>query len=61
MEMNQVKRDVLPYMAFTSYKSSFELPQVTEGFDELRTVNWVFDGSDEERRRWSMWLQVDGK
>ena len=32
-----------------------------EGFSEVRKVNWVFEGDEEARRRWSMWLQVDGK
>lgn len=32
-----------------------------EGFDELQIVQWEFEGNKEERKRWSMWLQIDGK
>jgi bifunctional polynucleotide phosphatase/kinase len=51
----------VPYNAFTMFKAQYEEPIITEGFKELRYVNWVFEGSDEERRRWNMWLQLDGK
>ncbi|TCD67649.1 hypothetical protein EIP91_012159 [Steccherinum ochraceum] len=59
--LREAKRDILPYMAFTNYQSNYEAPQLAEGFSEMKKVNWVFEGTDEERRRWSMWLQVDGK
>lgn len=55
------KRDLLPYNAFTSFRASYEEPKLDEGFQEVRQVNWVFEGSDEERRRWNMWLQIEGK
>lgn len=48
-------------MAFTSFKNGFEEPAAEEGFREIKRVNWVFEGGEEERRRWGMWLQVDGK
>lgn len=32
-----------------------------EGFYEVRKVNWRFEGDEEARKRWSMWLQIDGK
>ena len=57
----QPKRDVLPYMAITSYYAAFEEPTVEEGFSEIRKVNWMFEGTEEERARWGMWLQIDGK
>ncbi|KAK7466961.1 DNA kinase/phosphatase Pnk1 [Stygiomarasmius scandens] len=56
-----VPREVLPYLAFTSFKSSFEEPELPEGFTEIRQVNWSFEGTEEERKHWNMWLQVDGK
>lgn len=31
-----------------------------EEFAEIRKVNWRFEGTDEEKRNWSMWLQIDG-
>jgi len=55
------KREMLPYNAFTSFRASYEEPKAEEGFREVRRVNWVFEGTDEERRRWNMWLQIDGK
>lgn len=55
------KREMLPYTAFTSFKSSYEEPTLSEGFKEIKRVNWVFEGSAEERERWNMWLQIDGK
>lgn len=57
----ETKREALPLMAFTSYRSAYEEPQLSEGFSELKRVNWVFEGTDEERKLWSMWLQTEGK
>ena len=54
-------RPVLPHVAFTSFEGAYEAPSVNEGFSEMRDVPWRFEGSEEERRHWSMWLQVDGK
>jgi bifunctional polynucleotide phosphatase/kinase len=48
-------------MAFTSFRDNYEEPQSDEGFAEIKKVNWVFKGSEEEKRYWSMWLQIDGK
>ena len=48
-------------MALTSFKASFEEPTLDEGFREIKQVNWVFEGDEEERKRWNMWLQIDGK
>ncbi|THH31361.1 hypothetical protein EUX98_g2820 [Antrodiella citrinella] len=59
--LREPKRDVLPYAAFSNYQQTYEPPALSEGFSEMRQVNWVFEGTEEERRRWSMWLQVDGK
>lgn len=61
MYIVQPKRDLIPYTAFTSFKASYQEPKLEEGFTEIKQVNWTFEGSDEERRRWSMWLQIDGK
>lgn len=54
-------RPVLPHVAFTSFENAYEAPSVNEGFSEVRDVPWRFEGNEEERRHWSMWLQVDGK
>jgi len=55
------KRELLPYNAFTSFRAQYEEPELSEGFTEVKKVNWVFEGDEEERKRWSMWLQIDGK
>ena len=59
--VGQPNRSLLPMLAFNSYRTDFEEPTVDEGFSEVRKVNWVFEGDEEARRRWSMWLQIDGK
>lgn len=51
----------MPYGAFTGFRADFEEPEVGEGFAEVRMVNFVFEGDEEARRRWGMWLQTDGK
>lgn len=58
---SQTKREVLPFNAFASFRASYEEPQSAEGFSEIKKVNWTFEGTEEERARWSMWLQIDGK
>ncbi|KAI0822674.1 PNK3P-domain-containing protein [Trametes gibbosa] len=58
---SEPKRDLVPYSAFAGFRASFEEPGVDEGFAEVRKVNFVFEGEEEARRRWGMWLQIDGK
>lgn len=46
------RRDgLVPYGAFTGFRADFKEPEVEEGFVEVRTVNLVFDGGEEARRR----------
>ncbi|ETW85637.1 hypothetical protein HETIRDRAFT_470728 [Heterobasidion irregulare TC 32-1] len=59
--LHEPHRDFLPYMAFSSFAEKFEEPKESEGFLEVITVNWLFEGSKNEQRNWSMWLQIDGK
>jgi len=54
-------RTLLPYTAIMGFADAYEAPSVKEGFAEVRDVPWTFEGSEEERRHWSMWLQIDGK
>ena len=49
-------RSYLPGTAFSSFSVSFEMPEEEEGFEEVRYVNFVFEGSDEQRRRWEGWM-----
>ncbi|EPQ59072.1 PNK3P-domain-containing protein [Gloeophyllum trabeum ATCC 11539] len=55
------RRDLVPYAACLSFRDNYEEPREDEGFTEVRIVNWIFEGDEEELRRWSMWLQIDGK
>lgn len=57
----QTPREVLPKAALLEFQKNYEEPTMDEGFDELQSVQWEFQGNEEERKRWSMWLQVDGK
>ncbi|KAF8197422.1 polynucleotide kinase 3 phosphatase-domain-containing protein [Pholiota molesta] len=57
----ELERSLLPYMAFTGFRDNYEEPQLSEGFSEIKKVNWVFEGTEEEKKHWSMWLQISGK
>lgn len=47
---------MLPLSAFGSYASAYERPEEDEGFEELRTVNFVWEGSEEQRRLWERYM-----
>ncbi|KAG8770396.1 hypothetical protein FRC12_004293 [Ceratobasidium sp. 428] len=51
-------RSVVPWIAYTTFRSKFEEPETSEGFDEVVRVPFVFEGSEEARQRWNMWLDV---
>ncbi|GAA5852634.1 hypothetical protein JCM8547_002572 [Rhodosporidiobolus lusitaniae] len=53
---NAKKREVLPLIAFNSYAKNFQQPKLEEGFDEVKQINFRFDGPPEELSRWSRWL-----
>jgi bifunctional polynucleotide phosphatase/kinase len=57
----QPKRESIPYIGFTAFRDNYEEPQLAERISEIKKVNWVFSGTEEEKKYWSMWLQVDGK
>ncbi|TFK72591.1 PNK3P-domain-containing protein [Pluteus cervinus] len=61
LSANGDKRALVPYGGLVSFRDKFEEPATDEGFSEIRRVNWVFRGTPDEERKWSMWLQVDGK
>ncbi|KAJ7086588.1 polynucleotide kinase 3 phosphatase-domain-containing protein [Mycena crocata] len=54
-------REIVPMMAFTSFKDNFEEPELSEGISQIKKVNWVFKGTEEEQRAWSRWLQLEEK
>jgi bifunctional polynucleotide phosphatase/kinase len=45
-------------MAFTSFRANYEEPTLEEGFTEIKQINFRFEGTEEERRRWNMWLDI---
>ena len=49
-------RELLPGSAFSGYVGQFEAPTLGEGFDQIRGVNFVFEGDDVQRRKWDMWM-----
>lgn len=52
-------RKLVPWIAYTSYRSSFEEPKESEGFNELvKVTGFTFQGNDEDRVRWNMWMEV---
>jgi len=57
----QPQRDILPYVAFIGFRDNYQEPKTSEGFSEVIKVNWLFEGDEEARQRWNMWLQIDGK
>jgi len=61
LESFDPKQDLYPYFAISGYEKNYEEPTISEGFSEIKTIHWVFDGDAEAERRWSMWLQIDDK
>ncbi|WWC72602.1 polynucleotide kinase 3'-phosphatase [Kwoniella pini CBS 10737] len=53
---NEPPRTLLPMSAFGSYVVAFEKPSIDEGFDEIRGVNFHFEGSEEQRKKWDMYM-----
>jgi bifunctional polynucleotide phosphatase/kinase len=55
--MNPEQRTILPAVAFRGYTSRFEEPQLTEGFKDIVTVPFQFEGDEAQREIWSKyWL-----
>ena len=52
---------MLPYLAIAAFEKDFEIPTLAEGFQEIKTIHWVFEGDADAERRWGMWLQLDGE
>ncbi|KAG0144502.1 hypothetical protein CROQUDRAFT_659941 [Cronartium quercuum f. sp. fusiforme G11] len=49
-------RQLLPGLAFEAFKKNFEEPSLDEGFDEIKRVNFIFNGSLGEREIWHKYL-----
>lgn len=49
---NEEKRELLPAVAFTSWTSRYQKPAMEEGFSDIKEVEFLFRGTDEERNVW---------
>lgn len=49
---NQKLRDTLPQIAFSSYKTRYEVPKMSEGFAEIKQIFFVFKGTEEQKANW---------
>ncbi|KAH8549917.1 polynucleotide kinase 3 phosphatase-domain-containing protein [Umbelopsis sp. PMI_123] len=48
-------RELLPGMVFDSFSKKFQEPMLSEGFEEIKKINFVLDGSEVERKKWQQW------
>lgn len=53
---SDAKRELLGKIAFRTFKSKLQPPTMAEGFDELKQINFVFEGDEEARKNWKQWL-----
>ncbi|KAJ9656194.1 DNA kinase/phosphatase Pnk1 [Neophaeococcomyces mojaviensis] len=51
--VNPENRTILPPIAFRSFAQSFVEPKLDEGFQDITTVSFQFEGTDAERELWS--------
>lgn len=49
------KRDVLSTIAFRTFKSKLQEPTTREGFQEVKKINFIFDGSEQDKTAWQRW------
>jgi len=50
--MNPESREILPQLAFNNFNAKFQEPKVSEGFEEVITIDFVPTGSEEDIRLW---------
>ena len=50
------ERTLLPLTAFGTFVTALEKPEMDEGFDEIRVVNFVWEGTEEQRRLWNRYM-----
>ncbi|TGO43984.1 hypothetical protein BCON_0675g00010 [Botryotinia convoluta] len=55
--MNPEKRKILPKLAFTSFNSRYQRPELIEGFQDITEVPFKFEGSEAQREIWTQhWI-----
>ncbi|KAL2049079.1 hypothetical protein ABVK25_010675 [Lepraria finkii] len=52
---NPEKRTILPHSAFAGFAARYREPQLKEGFQDIVTEEFQFQGTDEQRRIWSQY------
>lgn len=50
--VNPELRDMLPGIAFRTYKARFKKPKMKEGFSDLVEVDFMWEGEEEEKKIW---------
>ncbi|KAG2173495.1 hypothetical protein INT44_007086 [Umbelopsis vinacea] len=48
-------RELLSRMVFQMFSSKLQEPNVSEGYEEIKKINFILDGSEEERKKWQQW------
>ncbi|KAG9089277.1 hypothetical protein FRC06_001641 [Ceratobasidium sp. 370] len=51
-------RSLVPWIAYTTFRSKFEEPETSEGFEEVVRVGFAFEGDKEARKRWNTWMEL---
>jgi bifunctional polynucleotide phosphatase/kinase len=46
----------VPPLAFAQWRQAYEAPVEKEGFEELRQVNFVWQGDDVQKKLWNRYL-----
>ncbi|CDH59919.1 bifunctional polynucleotide phosphatase kinase-like [Lichtheimia corymbifera JMRC:FSU:9682] len=49
-------RQVLSDVVFRTFKARLQEPTLSEGFKEIKHINFRFDGSSLEKAKWSKWM-----
>ena len=50
---NPENRTMLPGNAFPMYKNAFQMPDTKEGFEDITKVDFIFEGTEDERLVWT--------
>ncbi|OBZ83620.1 Bifunctional polynucleotide phosphatase/kinase [Choanephora cucurbitarum] len=51
----QLKKEPISTVAYRVFKSKLQIPEPEEGFSEVKYINFVFDGPEQDRKIWSQW------
>ncbi|CAE6336251.1 unnamed protein product [Rhizoctonia solani] len=51
-------RKLVPWVAYATFRSHFQVPELSEGFEKIDKVGFIFEGSEEERERWSTYMEL---